>query len=57
MHGVILFLLANGINPEVMSFKKKDIKSFKEKIESIPLRLDPDEKTMLFTFFLKEKAP
>ena len=42
--GVILFLLANKVNPKIMKFKKENIKLFLKNINLNSLRLDEDEK-------------
>jgi hypothetical protein len=42
--GVLLFLMANDVNPKIMNFNGNDISSFLKNIESEPLRLDQDEK-------------
>ena len=41
--GVMLFLKANGQNPEVMGYRKADVEAFPERLAATKLRLDPDE--------------
>jgi hypothetical protein len=52
--GVLLFLLANGIDPMIMKFKKNHIDLFPDRLKKSPLRLDEDEK--LHSFFLLSKT-
>jgi hypothetical protein len=54
--GVMLFLMANGIDPKIMNFKEKDISSFLKDIESMPLRLDKDEKEHSLYLLSKKKG-
>jgi len=54
--GVLLFLMANGIDPKIMNFKEKDILYFLKNIESIPLRLDQDEKDHSIYLLSKKKG-
>ena len=54
--GVLLFLLANDLDPKIMKFKQKDIDLFSNRIEASPLRLDEDEKLQSF-FLLSNKYP
>jgi hypothetical protein len=42
--GVLLFLLANKVDPQIMKFKKEDVENFKRQIDPTNLRLDNDEK-------------
>lgn len=42
--GVMLFLFANHIDPKIMNFQEKDILRFPERIKTLKLRLDEDEK-------------
>lgn len=42
--GILLFLLANDINPEIMEYNKDDIKALPAMIAQGNLRLDEDEK-------------
>lgn len=51
--GVLLFLLANKLDPEIMKFKKEDINSFLKRVDLSSLRLDKDEKDHSF-FLLSE---
>jgi hypothetical protein len=46
--GILLFLLANKVNPEIMNFKKEHILSFSKKVKPSNLRLDQDEKDQSF---------
>jgi hypothetical protein len=52
--GVLLFLLANKVDPKIMEFKDKDIELFLKRISSNSLRLDEDEKNHSF-FLIGEK--
>ncbi len=42
--GVLLFLLANKLDPKIMNFSQKHINSFKQRLLPDTLRLDEDEK-------------
>jgi 7-cyano-7-deazaguanine synthase in queuosine biosynthesis len=42
--GVLLFLLANGVNPSIMEYQKEDALSLPERIAKGELRLDEDER-------------
>ncbi|MCE4606277.1 MAG: hypothetical protein F7B59_02980 [Desulfurococcales archaeon] len=42
-NGIILFLLANGIDPRIIRYKQEDINSVLDRIKLGLLRLDPDE--------------
>ena len=53
--GVMLFLMANGIDPKIMNFKENDISSFLKNVESVPLRLDKDEKDHSIYLLSKKK--
>ena len=46
--GVLLFLLANKIDPKIMKFKDEDIKLFAKRVDPRNLRLDKDEKNHSF---------
>jgi len=46
--GVLLFLLANKLDPKIMNFKKESIESFQKLADSSKLRLDQDEKDHSF---------
>jgi len=46
--GVLLFLLANNIDPKIMKFKKEHISNFFKKVGSSNIRLDQDEKDHSF---------
>ncbi|MEM0311844.1 MAG: hypothetical protein QXT54_00975 [Thermoplasmatales archaeon] len=43
-NGVLLFLMANSINPELLNYKREDIEDFKKNYENKLFRLDEDEK-------------
>lgn len=43
-NGVMLFLLANSIDPATINYKEQDIKEFKEDYKQRTFRLDADEK-------------
>jgi len=56
--GVLLFLLANKIDPTIMKFKKEDIALFPKRVNSKNLRLDEDEKNQSFYLIgKKDKIP
>jgi len=46
--GILLFLLANKIDPKIMKFRKKDIELFTKRVTPKNLRLDEDEKNQSF---------
>ena len=46
--GILLFLLANHVDPKIMNFKEKDIISFSNRVTPYNLRLDQDEKDQSF---------
>jgi hypothetical protein len=50
-----LFLLANGFDPRLMNFREKDIISFSQRVKSLSLRLDQDEKDQSF-YLLGKKS-
>ena len=52
--GVLLFLLANNVDPKIMNFKGKDIELFTKRINPENLRLDEDEKNQSF-YLIGEK--
>jgi hypothetical protein len=52
--GILLYLLANGTDPTMMNYRKKDIEYFYDHVGSSSLKLDKDEKDQSF-FLLKEK--
>ena len=52
--GVLLFLLANNVDPKIMNFKGKDIELFTKRIGPGNLRLDEDEKNQSF-YLIGEK--
>jgi hypothetical protein len=53
--GILLYLLANGSDPTMMNYRKKDIDYFYDHVGSSSLKLDKDEKDQSF-FLLKEKG-
>jgi hypothetical protein len=53
--GILLYLLANGSDPTMMNYRKKDIDYFYKHVGSSSLKLDKDEKDQSF-FLLKEKG-
>ena len=56
--GILLFLLANNVDPKIMNFRDKDIELFTKRISPKNLRLDEDEKNQ--SFYLigeKDKIP
>ena len=53
-NGVLLFLLANNIDPKLMNFKDKNITQFLDNANPDLLRLDEDEK--LHSFYLLRKT-
>ena len=52
--GVLLFLLANNIDPKIMKFKDRDVISFENRVDSKVLRIDEDEKNQSF-YLLESK--
>lgn len=46
--GILLFLLANNVDPKIMNFKQEHIDSFYKKVSPKNLRLDQDEKNQSF---------
>ncbi len=52
--GILLYLLANNIDPAIMNYQKKDIDNFYKNVSSSSLKLDKDEKDQSF-FLLKQK--
>jgi len=46
--GILLFLLANNVDPRIMQFKEKDIHSFTKRVQPANLRLDQDEQQQSF---------
>ena len=46
--GVLLFLLANKLDPKIMNFKNQHIDNFFENVKPSNLRLDEDEKNQSF---------
>jgi len=56
--GVLLFLLANKLDPTTLSFRKKDIIDFPKRVKESALRLDQDEKNQsLYLIYEKENIP
>jgi hypothetical protein len=53
--GILLYLLANDIDPTLMNYQKKDIEYFYKNIGTSSLKLDKDEKDQSF-FLLKQKG-
>jgi hypothetical protein len=53
--GILLYLLANDINPALMNYQKKDIEYFYTHVGTSSLKLDKDEKDQSF-FLLKRKG-
>jgi len=52
--GILLYLLANNIDPTIMNYQKKDIEYFYKNVGTSSLKLDKDEKDQSF-FLLKQK--
>ncbi len=52
--GILLYLLANDLDPNLLNYRKKDIDYFYQHIETTSLKLDKDEKDQSF-FLLKEQ--
>jgi hypothetical protein len=50
--GILLYLLANKIDPTIMNYQKKDIEYFYKNVGASSLKLDKDEKDQSF-FLLK----
>ena len=53
--GILLYLLANGSDPTMMNYQKKDIDYFYAHVGASSLKLDKDEKDQSF-FLLNEKG-
>ena len=53
--GVILFLLANNIDPEFLQYPKKNLTQWISLLNTVPLRLDDDEKNHAL-YLLGEKS-
>ncbi len=53
--GILLFLLANNVNPSIMGYSKKDVAALPTKIREGNLRLDEDEKE--YALFLAKLLP
>jgi hypothetical protein len=54
--GILLYLLANDIDPTLMKYRKKDIGYFYKNVGASSLKLDKDEKDQSF-YLLKNKGP
>jgi hypothetical protein len=52
--GVLLFLLANDLDPKIMKFKQRDIDLFAKRVNKSNLRLDDDEKQQSFNLLGKK---
>lgn len=52
--GILLYLLANTIDPTFMNYQQKDIENFYKNVGASSLKLDKDEKDQSF-FLLKQK--
>jgi len=52
--GVLLFLLANKIDPKIMKFKEEDVKFFAKRVDPKNLRIDEDEKNHSFYLINKD---
>ena len=53
--GILLYLLANGIDPTLMNYQKKDIDNFYRTVGASTLKLDKDEKDQSF-YLLKQQG-
>lgn len=53
--GIMLYLLANAIDPTIMNYQKKDVENFNKTVGVSSLKLDKDEKEQSF-FLLKGKG-
>jgi hypothetical protein len=53
--GILLYLLANDIDPTVMKYQEKDVANFYRNVGVSSLKLDKDEKDQSF-FLLKQKG-
>jgi hypothetical protein len=53
--GILLYLLANDLNPTIMKYRRKDIEYFYTNVAASSLKLDKDEKNQSF-FLLKRKG-
>jgi len=52
--GVMLFLKANNVDPQVMGYRKADVEALPERLAATKLRLDPDElEQSIFLAFIK----
>jgi hypothetical protein len=52
--GILLYLLANNLDPTIMNYQRKNIQEFYNNIGTSSLKLDKDEKNQSF-FLLKQK--
>lgn len=53
--GILLYLLANNLDPGLMKYRRKDIENFYTNVGDSSLKLDKDEKEQSF-FLLKQKG-
>jgi hypothetical protein len=53
--GVLLFLLANNVNPSIMGYSEADVSALPARIAEGNLRLDEDEKN--YALFLSKRLP
>jgi hypothetical protein len=53
--GILLFLLANNVNPSIMGYSEEDVSALPARIAEGNLRLDEDEKT--YALFLAKLLP
>jgi hypothetical protein len=53
--GILLYLLANDLDPTIMKYQQNDIKNFYANVGTSSLKLDKDEKNQSF-FLLKQKG-
>lgn len=52
--GILLYLLANKVDPKIINYKEKDILKFSENVKPSSLRLDQDEKNQSFYLMKKD---
>ncbi len=53
--GILLYLLANKMDPRIMNYRQKDVDGFSKTVGKSCLRLDEDEKNQSF-YLLREKG-
>jgi hypothetical protein len=53
--GILLYLLANDLDPTLMKYRRKDVHNFYTNVGTSSLKLDKDEKNQSF-FLLKQKG-